>query len=58
MRTVSDWMRIVLLPFWLVGTHMAWPHPTWLTIVETALVTLLVYQAVERRFAAARTEAK
>lgn len=52
MRAVVDWIRIVLLPFWLIGTLNVYPHPTWWIVVETMLVTLLVYWDIERRIAA------
>jgi hypothetical protein len=32
-----------------VTTIREYPHPTWVIVVETALVTLLVYWAIERR---------
>lgn len=48
-RTIVDWIRIIVLPLWLAMTLSVWPHPTWLVVVETAIVTLLVTFAVERR---------
>jgi len=53
-RAIVDWMRIVLLPTWLVTTLANFPHPTWIIVVETVLATLLVYWAAERRIDAIR----
>lgn len=52
--STRDWARIVLLPLWLIHNVALWPHPTWVIVVETALVTLLVYWAVERRILTAK----
>lgn len=53
-RAVADWARIVLLPVWLVINLCVYDVSTCRTAIETALVTLLVYQAVERRWRAFR----
>lgn len=51
---VRDWARIVLLPAWLTMNLIVHDVSTWRTVIETALVTLLVYTAVERRVIAHR----
>lgn len=53
-RAVADWARIVLLPVWLVINLCVHDVSTWRTVIETTLVTLLVYLAVERRWRAFR----
>jgi|HubBroStandDraft_5_1064220.scaffolds.fasta_scaffold179815_3 hypothetical protein len=53
-RAISDWARIGLLPVWLVLNFTVHDVSTWRVAVESSLVTMLVYQAVERRWRAHR----
>lgn len=51
LRTVSDWLKIIILPMHMATQVALHVYPI-ILVVEAVLCTLLVYWAVERRIKA------